>query len=312
VSLIAVHPHELAQGKALPWALYDQDHALLRAQGERIGDDADLRTLLEIGPMRDADAGAAQSASASIELTRSPDGVDGSEAPGAPVAPQTGFTFYDMNLKAGDRIQLAPPASIGADRHIVKLIGYLDPVSILVTTPVVNNVPVPLLKDDEIVARIFSGKNAFGFACSVTRVCKLPFEYLHLSFPQEIQGAVIRKSPRIRLRIIATITSPDNPAAEPASGMIVNISSSGALVDARKPLGEKGRKLHLTFRVNLHNLDVLLQTDAVIRSVFTDADAGGAKALHHGIEFEALQPNDAMLLHSLIYQHMVDHPHNVI
>jgi hypothetical protein len=96
--------------------------------------------------------------------------------------------------------------------------------------------------------------------------------------------------------------------------MIVNVSSSGALVDAHKPLGEKGQKLHLTFRVNLHKLDVLLKTDAVIRSVFTDNDGDPAQSakVHHGIEFAPLDGNDDMLLQSLIYQHMVDHPHNVI
>ena len=30
----------------------------------------------------------------------------------------------------------------------------------------VYGVHVPLLKDDEVVARVFSGKNAFGFACA--------------------------------------------------------------------------------------------------------------------------------------------------
>lgn len=305
MGLVAVQPNEIPLGQPFPWAVYDGNHVLLKSRGETVSDAAELRLLLDTGPMRDPDA-------RQIELSRAADGVDGTDAPGAPDAEQARFGFYDMHLKAGDRVQLAPPASLGPDRHIVKLIGYLDPLSLLVTMPVANSVRVPLMKDDELVARVFSGKNAFGFACAVTRVCKLPFEYLHLSFPQEIQGAVIRKSPRIRLRVIATITRPDEPAAEPAPGMIVNISSSGALVDARKPLGEKGQKLHLSFRVNLHKLDVLLKTDALIRSVFTGSEQGDAAQVHHGIEFAPLQANDEMLLNSLIYQHMVDYPHNVI
>lgn len=309
VSLVAVNQTELALGIPFPWAVYDRHRTLLRPRGEIINDEEELQSLLDGRPMRDPDA------QPDAALPRSPGDMPEIEVSQSKAPAGSRFTFYDMGLKAGDRIQLAPPPNVGPERHIVKLIGYLDPVSLLVTTPVANGVRVQLLKDDEVVARVFSGRNAFGFASAVTRVCKLPFEYLHLSFPQEIQGAVIRKSPRILLKLIATIATAEQPDAEPASGMIVNISYSGALVDARKPLGEKGQKLQLTFRVTLHNQDVLLKTNAVIRSVFADETPGGSaqtSMLHHGIEFEELQANDDMILHSLIYQHMIEHPNNVI
>ena len=51
--------------------------------------------------------------------------------------------------------------------------------------------------------RSFSGQNAFAFASTITRICKIPCEYLHLSFPDTIEAIVIRKATRIRTRIIA-------------------------------------------------------------------------------------------------------------
>ncbi len=307
MSLVAVTQSEVALGRPLPWAIYDHKHALLKAQGESVADEAQLQQLLDAGPMREL----------SLHSSSRPETKDrGTSAEPEPAqTPGEIFTFHDMGLKAGDRIQLAPPASLGPERHIVKLIGYHEPASILVTSPSVNGLRVALLKEDLVVARVFSGQNAFAFSSVVTRVCKLPFDYLHLSFPHQIEGAVVRKSPRIRIRIIASIVRAETSEAEAASGMIVNISYSGALIDARKPLGDKGQKLALTFRVNLHNMDLLLKTNAVIRAVFRDDEPGQsaqAPMVHHGIEFEDLQPNDDMILHSLIYQHMIEQPHNVI
>jgi c-di-GMP-binding flagellar brake protein YcgR len=307
LSLIPVEKKELALGEPLPWALYDQDHKLLKAQGESIDTAEQLRSLLEASPLREL---IWQSAS-----EPSPDALDEPPEIDLSDTPEGRFTFYDMNLKTGDRIQLQPPPQLGPERHIVKLIGYLEPISVLVTTPMVRGAHLPVREGEDVVARVFSGQNAFGFTCHVKRVCKVPFHYLHLSFPDEIQGAIIRKSPRIRMNIIASIVDPDNEGGEPLSGMIVNISSTGARVDARKPLGTAGHKLRLSFRVNLHNMELFLTTTAVIRSILRDEDGGaGAQPslVHHGVEFQSLQPNDSMILQSLIYQKMIEQPHTVV
>ena len=307
MSLIPVDRSDLSLGTPLPWALYDQNHKLLKAEGECIDSAEQLQALLNAAPLREL---IWQSAS---EPSQEP--MDATPEIDLSDAPQGRFTFYDMNLKTGDRIQLQPPAQLGSERHIVKLVGYLEPFSVLVTAPMVHGVRLPLLEDENVVARVFSGQNAFGFTCTIKRVCKVPFDYLHLSFPDEIQGAIIRKSPRIRMKIIASILDPDNEGAEPLSGMIVNISSTGARLDARKPLGRGGKKLKLSFRVNLHNMDVFLTTGAVIRSVLRDDaanEAGQSAMVHHGIEFQNLQPNDSMILQSLIYQKMIEQPHTVV
>jgi c-di-GMP-binding flagellar brake protein YcgR len=308
LSLIPVEKSELVLGEPLPWALYDQNNKLLKAQGESIASEAQLQALMRAAPLRELVWQSASEPSSQDAIDEPPE-IDLSDTP------EARFTFHDMGLKTGDRIQLQPPAQLGTDRHIVKLVGYLEPVSVLVTAPMVNGMRLPLREDEEVVARVFSGQNAFGFTCSIKRVCKAPFDYLHLSFPGEIQGAIIRKSPRIKIKLIASIVDPDNEGGDPLSGMIVNISSSGARVDARKPLGTTGQKLKLSFRVNLHNMDVYLTTNAVIRTVLRDDatnQAAQPPVVHHGVEFQGLQPNDTMILQSLIYQRMIEQPHTVV
>jgi hypothetical protein len=99
--------------------------------------------------------------------------------------------------------------------------------------------------------RSFSGQNAFAFP-AVERIYSF-FEYLHLSFPDVIQGVVIRKAPRVKAKIIAAVQNTNSRnAAEQVSALISNISANGAALDAKRPLGKKGDTLNLAFRVILH------------------------------------------------------------
>jgi len=307
LSLIPVEKSELVLGQPLAWALYDSNHRLLKAEGEAIVNAEELRTLLATPPLREFSwTGTSVTPNGNADA---PPEIDLSDTQ------QERFSFYDMNLKPGDRIQLQPPAQLGTERHIVRLVGYLDSVSLLVTSPMVNGVRLALLEEEAVVARIFSGQNAYGFTTTVRRICKLPFDYLHLAFPMEIQGAVIRKSPRIKINIIASVTDPGNESAEALPGMIVNISSSGARIAARMQLGTIGQVLRLSFRVNLRYLDVYLTASALIRSVFTDETAdkpGQPVMVQHGVEFQDLKPNDSMILQSLIYQQMIEQPQTVV
>jgi len=128
-------------------------------------------------------------------------------------APQSSFPFEAMNLKVGDRLQAQAPKKVSAERCFVRLIGYLQDLSMLITTPAtVNGVRMQLMEGDQLVMRVFSSQNAFGFACDVQRVCKLPYNYLHISFPKDIQGTVIRKAARVKTKIIAKSVRNRRPA----------------------------------------------------------------------------------------------------
>ena len=305
MSLISVESDKLAVGSRLAWTLYDQDHNVLMERGQTIETQEQLQLLLASNPLREL----------SWQSAGDKAGNENKELEAAlSSASESRITFHDMRLRVGDRIQLQPPASLGTDRHIVRLLGYLDNASLMVTAPMSNGMRVPVREHDKIVARVFSSQKAFGFDCAVVRVCKMPYDYLHLSFPNLIQGAVIRKSPRIKTKIIASIARPDaGNGTEKQSGMIINLSADGALVKARQPLAAKSQEIALSFRVTLHNMEAYLTTKAVVRNVFEDEDKENAEALkfHHGIQFLELQPNDSVILQSLIYQQIIEQPHTL-
>lgn len=306
--LIPVETAKIAVGEPVPWTVFDQDSNVLLECGDILENQAQLEGLLSLNPMRERQPGDSHAQSAEDDGEAAGGGLGAAGSNGA----EGSFTFADMRLRVGDRIQLQPPAAISTERFIVRLIGYLDKVSLMVTMPIANSLAIPVREHDKIVARVFSSQKAFGFDCAVMRVCKLPYQYLHLSFPSVVQGAVVRTSPRIRTKIIASITHADiGDRSEKMPGVIVDLSADGAQVRSRQQLGDKSQEILLSFRISLHEVDTLLTTRAVIRNVIHDEEGTDPLRYHHGIQFLDLASSDRMILQSLIYQQMIEQPHTM-
>jgi c-di-GMP-binding flagellar brake protein YcgR len=235
------------------------------------------------------------------------------------------FTFQDMRLRVGDRVQLHLPASLGEERVFCKLIGYLENVSLLVAAPPAVGHRSSLREEDKVVVRVFSNQKAFAFDAYVNKVNSKPFAYLHLSFPEKIQGSVIRKEPRVKVRIIASAKrSTANDDGEflrtndddKYSVIISNLSASGCMVTSTKSLFEKGDKLQLSFQIKLHLIDSLMTISTQVRSVSedlrTDTNEGISSVFSYGLQFLEVEPNNTILLRSMIYQQMIEQPQTVV
>lgn len=311
MSLVAIARSDIALGVPLPWSLCDPDGNVLMQEGSVVETEEQLEKLFAANPLREltwTSSTAASDGQGGLSLDAATDAALAADAS------DSAFAFQDMHLRVGDRIQLQPPATVSAERFVVKLIGYVDNVSVLVTAPMANGLRVPLRENDTIVARIFAGQKAFGFSTVVTRVCKIPYDYLHLAFPERVQGSVIRKSPRVRTRIIASVANLDVAEAnDRQSCVIMNLSAGGALLKARQSLGEKDHRLQLSFRVSLHEVDAYVTASAVVRSAFIDdpKDIDSGMIFAYGIQFQNLAPNDTVILQSLIYHQMIEQPHTV-
>lgn len=310
MSLILVNRSEIAIGKPLPWQLYDRESKVLIEQGGIVRDSGHLDELLADGACR--------------ELSwEAPGGENGSSrlSAAAPPPEQAGanaqFTFDDMKLHAESRLQLEPPKQLGRERFMVKVVGYMRGVSLLTTMPVAaGGFRLQFMEGEKVVMRSFSGQSAFAFACTIERICKLPCEYLHLSFPDVIQGVMIRKAPRVRSSIIAAVQNASSgQPGEQSSVLISNISANGAALDAKHPLGEKNDILNLAFRVNLHKIDAFLSIKGAICAVL-DAETAEQRPApgitRYGVEFQDLQPNDMVILQSMIYQQIIESPHRLV
>ena len=218
-----------------------------------------------------------------------------------------------MRLRVGERIQIQPPPQLGKERMVVRLLGYFENVSIITTIPVVNGMRVRLRENDHIVARAFSSQKAFAFTCDVERVCHSPYDYMHLSYPKEVQGSVIRNSPRVRTRISANANPTEGAAGDSLPVTITNLSAQGAMLQSRQQLHQPGGNIRVAFRTKLHQTDVSLSLQGIVRSVVAgDAADGGEGLINHGVQFVGIDMNQGTVLQSLIYQQIVEQPHTLV
>ncbi len=219
-----------------------------------------------------------------------------------------------MNLKVSDRLQIQAPARVSSERCLVRLVGYVHGVSLITTAPTnAAGLRLPLIEHEQLVLRVFSVMNAFAFSCSVIRLCKLPFHYLHLSFPSEVQGTVIRAAPRVKTKIPAKVQGAQHDL-EDKPAFISNLSANGALLNGWRDLGVKGEQIKVVFHLTVHEMDITLSLGAIIRAVtlVETHDKRIAKIAHFGLEFVDMEPNEHMILQSFIYQQMIKHPETLV
>lgn len=221
-------------------------------------------------------------------------------------------TFQDMQLASGDRLQVQLPSHLQVPRTYVRLIGYLDKQSLIVTTPTYKGMRVSLLENESLVLRTFTRQSAFLFSCTVLRVCRLPFDYLHLSFPGEIKGTVIRKATRVHTACPVEVSR--GSASVVPNTVIDNISATGALVLAPAPLGNEGDMLRVRFTLDVHGCKNMVELDARICNIDPRAEPidDDDSPHHHGLEFVDPAPGTLMLLKGYVYQQIIERPQSLV
>jgi len=218
-------------------------------------------------------------------------------------------SFQDMRLHHGDSLQLQ--LQFGRNRYYVKFVGCLPGRSVLVTTPTAGGQVLAIRERQSVIARTFSGRSAFAFDAAVLRVCSTPFPYVHLSYPDLVQGVPVRVEPRIRMRMTASacrIAAPGD--ALPVE--ITDLSPSGARIDAGERLAGKGEVVRLSFRFTLDQDDAFFVNEVMVRSVREEGRAGSKRlqVFRHGVEFVGMQSNERLLLRTLIYQRLAEGRHD--
>jgi len=222
----------------------------------------------------------------------------------APATAELGF--QDMRLRVGDRAQLEPPAQTGVGRLQVSIVGWVASRCLIVTAPRTPSGRLDLRPGEIVLLRAFTGRRAFAFRCTVLKRSAPPFEYLHLSFPDKVQGLEVRNSPRVRVDL------PGKAAPAGAQGEVAlqveNLSATGALLVAPEPLGAIGETVSLKFEFTLHEIPVPLVLQCAIRSIRGGQDSAGAPCHFHGVSFEGLANHDRLMLSAFVWFHMYENP----
>ena len=215
--------------------------------------------------------------------------------------------FADMHIKVGDPLHLEPPRPVAGGRATASLLGWLDGASVMVTAPVNAAGRLALQEGELLVLRAFTGRSAFAFRATVLRVAYQPFAYLHLSFPDKIDVAAIRSSPRCRVSLPARIGA----GGRSCDGRIVNIGTNGALIETAGPVSKDQSPIQVAFSFELHGVAVALDLQADLCGEKITPEGGGESRCQYGVAFTRMQPNDRLILGSLVWYRMYEDPRSV-
>ncbi len=213
------------------------------------------------------------------------------------------LSLDQIKLNIGDHIQLQFQTGQEQTRCIVTLVGYLEGQSVIVTTPVINGSMMLVREGQDFVIRLFSGKSAYAFTSMARKVTNTPFPHIHLAYPKEVRGMVVRGSSRGRTNIICHATAEDGRGY---ACVARDISMGGTLIAANDKIGEVGEALTLKLRVKVRDTEHLLTLNCLIRSVNPSRPSVDENpTMLHGLSFENITGQDTLVISALLYQQMI-------
>jgi hypothetical protein len=281
---------DIPLGKPLPWRLYDRNGYVVFARGDLVESREQLDKLFDAGLLRDMDA--------PLQTRESGDFGELQE-----MVATSGFPPPGIKPQVGGRLQIRLLNRSLQVFYSVRLIGYIQNRSILLTTPQVNGAPLILADGEQLEVRMVTGNNIYAFQAAIQRLCVTPLHYLHLDYPAEVRMQQLRKSPWARVGLSASVS---NGQGAREVVRLVNLSSDGAQLHAPATLGGLGAKLQLTFDAVIDELKAELMLDATILHVQAAPQEAGPGMSEYRVAFSNVSATDALWLKGLVYRHIAE------
>ncbi|MBL1276230.1 MAG: flagellar brake protein [Ectothiorhodospiraceae bacterium] len=214
----------------------------------------------------------------------------------------------ELVLEVGDNLQLQFEGD-DETRHYVKVIGYLSGRSLVVSTPVVDGHALLVSEGKSVVVRLMSGNAIVGFSVKVIVVSTRPYPHLHLSFPADVQAVTVRKALRVNLNMKASVLacltdSSEIDTSQAAQDVTLqDMSTSGALLIAQKPLAKEGQRIAVSVRFDVADAVEEISLLAIVRNIRTErGEKVGQRYFHHGVELRLQDRAQSILVHAFVYQ----------
>jgi len=143
-----------------------------------------------------------------------------------------------------------------------------------------------------------------AFRAGVTRVCRQPFHYLHLTYPQAIETALARNARRTRLNLPAQVVPASGEGAA-ALVIIENISIEGAQLESSTELGAVGTSIQLVASLQLDRIGERTVTlPAEIRNSKQQEGEDGKLVFHYGVQFVSPPLESDLALAAFVYREL--------
>lgn len=218
---------------------------------------------------------------------------------------QETFSFDDMRLQVGARLQIQVPFRPNAPQYFSTLIGFAKDDYLILKIPFENGLSVKLEPDSTVAVRVLSGVHVFAFSVIVRRVFMAPLFYAHVSFPDKITGTVVRKASRAQVDVPVSVTG--DAVNDAVDARFTNLSASGGFIESPTALGDKDQRLRLAFSVRVQpgDREVKMEAEATIRNLRPPAKPGEG-TFGYGVRFEDLGEDKTVMLQNVVYQALTE------
>ncbi len=284
-----VREQDIILGIPLAWSVYDSSGRLLLREGSVVDTERQLEGLLENGLFRERKG---------VHVARATE-------PGAADKHKPTEQIEDLQsikLVIGDTLQLQDFSS-DKQRYFVKLMGFMNKKSVLVSHPRTDEKLSFIKEGHAFLVRGFAGTKTYEFSSNVISVCLTPYPYLHLAFPPQVKTTCMRAAVRIKLRLVCTVEA----AGQKISAIIVDMSISGARIQASRAFGQVGDTVLVGLRMQVAGDTQVFVVSALIRNVRMEKDGQSGDAVYsYGMEFVQNQSIDLTVLQNFIYKSMLE------
>jgi c-di-GMP-binding flagellar brake protein YcgR len=210
--------------------------------------------------------------------------------------------FEDMKLIYGYPLQLQTSNLAGQpERFSCRLIGCLPGRSILLSVPKQAGKLVRFRSGQKVVARLMVDNGIGIFASAVETQTADPYPILHISYPDNVSFKGIRGATRVAIEEPVQLMNLTLISDRLVSGSVVDVSVTGARIEAATDFGEIGNKIQVTMSVAVANITRDLTIEGIVRSR-GDVDPQNTSSLvAYGVEFIEPEEDKRLLLYAYVY-----------
>nr|WP_217345002.1 flagellar brake protein [Noviherbaspirillum sp. L7-7A]MBV0879212.1 flagellar brake protein [Noviherbaspirillum sp. L7-7A] len=224
------------------------------------------------------------------------------------------LTFDSLHLHAGTRLQILIVRDVKPIAYFSTLIGFVRDEYLIVKIPQLGKNMVSMREGDRLMVRVFSGLSVGVFNVTVMRVFLHPVYYLHVSFPDLIQGSRLRSAMRVKVDVPCKVVCANDPPVE-LQARLADVSMVGALVESAAEIGAEGDEVQLSFTINnrFSETEIPIETRVIVRSAQArSADENGPIVHTYGLEFKGLSQTDELMLQNFTYEIIMSDRRNII
>lgn len=207
----------------------------------------------------------------------------------------------NLRLRFGDALQLQ---FVGEDpRFTVRLVGYLENRSIIVTNPIHNRRLVPVRTGQDLNIRLMVNDRACAFVTRVIHTYRVPYPHMHLEYPQELVTNQFRKAVRVETRIDGTVINRSiGDRAKDIACYMQDLSETGTHLVTPIRIGKTGDEIALSFTLNIGGIKRQLEVPAILRGRIKAGDEDTEeRRVHYGVEFLSVPEDARVELIAFIY-----------